>query len=199
MSANLLDEAMKAQLAQEWARFRKALAAAGDIGALNLEEWRIVAERDRKGIPPALSVAAVQGLLKLEKSGLRGQSIRGGEETALATMKLAAQAQAHEVRLQDAEHSEAYAVLAYQAGRRLGLDEAKAVVFGDAMAYLVTGWMQAHAESGRSSKVIMEFQKSAGAPPEGGFLWSQLQSLSSRNGFKAMVDMARQMGTPAFR
>jgi hypothetical protein len=199
MSANLLDEAMKAQLAVEWARFRKALAAAGDIGNVNLEEWRIVQDRDRRGLPPALSVAAVQGLLKLEKSGLRGQAIRGGEETALPTMKLAAQAQAHEVRLADADHSEVYAVLAYQAGRRLGLDEAKAVVFGDAVAYLMTGWMQAHAEGSKTDKVIMEFKKAAGAPPEGGFLWSQLQSLSSRNGFKAMVELARLMGTAVFR
>jgi hypothetical protein len=199
MSANLLDDAMKAQLALEWARFRKALAAAGDIGELNLEEWRVVAERDRKSLPPALSVAAVQGLLKLEKSGLRGQVIRDGEETVIPTMKLVAQAQAHEVRLQDADHSEAYAVMAYQAGRRLGLDAAQAVAFGDALAYLMTGWMQVHAESGRTDKVIMEFKKSAGAPPEGGFLWSQLQSLSCRAGFKAMADMARLMGTPAFR
>lgn len=199
MSVNLLDDAMKAQLAVEWARFRKALAAAGDIGELSLEEWRVVAERDRKGLPPALSVAAVQGLLTLEKSGLRGQVIRGGEETAIPTMKLVAQAQAHEVRLQDADHSEAYAVMAYQAGRRLGLDAAQAVVFGDALAYLMTGWMQVHAESGKTGRVIMEFQKAAGAPPEGGFLWSHLLSLSCRTGFKAMVDMARLMGTPAFR
>jgi hypothetical protein len=199
MSAHLLDDAVKAQLALEWARFRKALATAGDIGELNLEEWRIVAERDRKGLPPALSVAAVQGLLKLEKSGLRGQAIRGGEETVVPVMKLVAQSQAHEVRLADADHSEAYAVLAYQAGRRLGLDEAKAVVFGDAVAYLMTNWMQAHAEGSRTDRVIMEFKKTAGAPPEGGFLWSQLQSLSCRNGFKAMVEMVRLMGTPAFR
>ena len=190
---------MKAQLTVEWARFRKALAAAGDIGDLNLQEWRIVAARDRRGLPPALSVAAVQGLLKLERSGLRGQVIRGGEETADPTMRLAAEAQAHEVRLQDADHSEAYAVLAYQAGRRLGLDEAKAAVFGDAVAYLMTGWMQAHAEGAKTDRVIMEFKKAAGAPPEGGFLWSHLQSLSCRNGFKAMVELARQMGTPVFR
>ncbi len=199
MGAELLDDAVKAQLALEWARFRKALATAGDIGELNLEEWRVVAERDRKGLPPALSVAAVQGLLKLEKSGLRGQAIRGGEETVVPVMKLVAQAQAHEVRLADADHSEAYAVLAYQAGRRLGLDEAKAVVFGDAVAYLMTGWMQVHAEGSRTDRVIMEFKKAAGAPPEGGFLWSQLQSLSCRTGFKAMVEMVRLMGTPAFR
>ena len=141
MNVDLLDDAMKAHLAVEWARFRKALALAGDIGELNLEEWRLVAERDRKGLPPALSVAAVQGLLKLEKSGLRGQVIRTGEETVDRTLKLVAQAQAHEVRLLDADHSEAYAVLAYQAGRRLGLDEAKAVVLGDAVAYLMTNWI----------------------------------------------------------
>ena len=199
MSANLLDDAMKAQLAVEWARFRKALALSGDIGELNLGEWRVVAERDRKGLPPALSVAAVQGLLKLEKSGLRGQVIRTGEETVDPTLKLVAQAQAHEVRLQDADHSETYAVLAYQAGRRLGLDEAKAVVLGDAVAYLMTRWMQGHAEGSRTDRVIMEFKKAAGAPPEGGFLWSQLLSLSCRNGFKAMVEMVRQMGTPVFR
>jgi hypothetical protein len=199
MSANLLDEAMKAQLAVEWARFRKALSLAGDIGELNLEEWRIVQERDRKGLPPALSVAAVRGLLKLEQSGLRGQAIRGGEETADPTMRLAAQTQAHEVRLQDADHSEAYAVMAYQAGRRLGLDEAKAVVLGDAVAYLMTGWMQAHAEGSKTDRVIMEFKKSAGAPPESGFLWGHLQSLSCRTGFKAMVEVVRLMGTPVFR
>ena len=199
MGSDLLNDAMKAQLAVEWARFRKALALAGDIGELNLEEWRLVAERDRKGLPPALSVAAVQGLLKLEKSGLRGQVIRTGEETVDPTLKLVAQAQAHEVRLQNADHSETYAVLAYQAGRRLGLDEAKAAVFGDAVAYLMTGWMQAHAEGSRTDRVIMEFKKAAGAPPEGGFLWSQLLSLSCRNGFKAMMEMAKLMGTPVFR
>lgn len=199
MGVDLLDEAMKARLAVEWARFRKALALAGDIGELNLEEWRLVAERDRKGLPPALSVAAVQGLLKLEKSGLRGQVIRVGEETADRTMQMVAQAQADEVRLQDMDHSEAYSALAYQAGRRLGLDEAKAAVFGDAVAYLTTNWMQVHAESSRTDRVIMEFKKAAGAPPEGGFLWSQLLSLSCRNGFKAMVEMVRQMGTPWFR
>lgn len=199
MGADLLDDAMRAQLAVEWMRFRKALALAGDIGELNLEEWRIVGERDRKGLPPALSVAAVQGLLKLEKSGLRGQAIRGGEETVDPTMKLVAQAQAHELRLQDADHSEAYAVLAYQAGRRLGLDEAKAVVFGDAVAYLMTGWMQVHAESAKADKLLYEFKKTAGAPPEGGILWSQLQSLACRKGFKAMADIVRLMGTPLFR
>src|SRR2546425_1840027 len=78
MSGELLDEAMKAQLAVEWERFRKAFSQAGEIGELNLEEWRIVAERDRKGLPPAVSFVAVQRLLTLEKSGLRGQAFRGG-------------------------------------------------------------------------------------------------------------------------
>jgi len=199
MNDDLLDEAMRTQLAMEWERFRRALSQAGEIGELDLEAWRIVRDRDRRGLPPALSVAAVRGLLKLEKSGLRGQAIRGGEETKDPAMHLAAQAQAHEIRIQDADHSEAYAALAYQAGRRLGLDEAKAVVFGDAAAYLVTGWGQVHADSARAEKLVMEFKKMAGAPPEGGFLWGQLLSLSSRNGFKAMVEMARLMGTPAFR
>jgi hypothetical protein len=199
MSANLLDEAMKAQLAVEWERFKKALSQAGDIGELNLDEWRIVAVRDRKGLPPAVSVVAVQGLLKLEKSGLRGQAIRGGEETRDPTMKLASQAQAQEVRLQDADHSEVYAAIAYQAGKRLGLTDLQAVVFGDAMAYLTTGWMQAHAEGGRADKVIYEFKKVAGALPEGGGLWSNLHSLACRKGFKAMVELARLMGTPSFR
>jgi hypothetical protein len=63
----------------------------------------------------------------------------------------------------------------------------------------MTGWMQAHAEGSKTDKVIMEFKKAAGAPPEGGFLWSQLQSLSSRKGFKAMVELARLMGTAVFR
>jgi len=199
MSADLLDEAMKAHLAVEWERFQKALSQAGDIGALNLDEWRIVEARDRKGLPPAVSVAAVRGLLKLEKSGLRGQAIRGGEETKDPTMKLAVQAQAQEVRLQDADHSEVYAAIAYQAGKRLGLTDAQAVVFCDAMAYLTTGWMQTHAEGSRAEKVIYEFKKTAGALPEGGFLWSNLHSLACRKGFKAMVEMARLMGTPAFR
>lgn len=199
MSANLLDDVMKAHLAVEWERFRKALSQAGDISDLNLDEWRIVEARDRKGLPPAVSVAAVRGLLKLEKSGLRGQAIRGGEETMDPTMKLASQAQAQEVRLQDADHSEVYAAIAYQAGKRLGLTDVQAVVFGDAMAYLTTGWMQAHAEDSRADKVIYEFKKTAGALPEGGFLWSNLHSLVCRQGFKMMVEMARLMGTSMFR
>jgi len=199
MSGALLDEAMKAQLAVEWERFRKAFSQAGEIGELNLEEWRIVAERDRKGLPPAVSFVAVQRLLTLEKSGLRGQAFRGGEETKDPTMRQAAQAQAHEVRIQDADHSEVYAAMAYYAGRRLGLTEVQAAVLGDATAYLMTGWMQAHSDGSRADRVIMEFKKTAGAPPEGGFFWSNLHSLACRRGFKAMVELVRLMGTPAFR
>jgi hypothetical protein len=199
MSVELLDEAMRAHLALEWERFRKAFSEAGEIGELNLEEWRIVTGRDRKGLPPAVSVAGMQRLLVLEKSGLRGQVIRGGEETKDPTMRLAAQAQAHEVRVQDADHSEVYAAIAYYAGRRLGLNEVQAAVLGDAAAYLITGWMQAHADGSRADRLIMEFKKAAGAPPEGGFLWSNLHSLACRKGFKAMLELARQMGTAAFR
>jgi hypothetical protein len=199
MTVELLDEALKAQLALEWDRLRKALSQAGDVGGLNLEELRIVADRERRGLPPAVSVAAVQGALKLEKSGLRGQAFRGGEETKDPTMRLAAEAQAHEVRIQDADHSEVYAALAYHAGKRLGLNESQAAVFGDAVAYLLTGWMQAHGDSSRADRVIYEFKKAAGAPPEGGFLWSDLHSLTCRKGFKAMLELTRQMGTAAFR
>src|SRR2546422_3296270 len=78
MSGALLDEAMKAQLAVEWERFRKAFSQAGEIGELNLEEWRIVAERDRKGLPPAVSFVAVQRLPTLEESGPRGRDVPGG-------------------------------------------------------------------------------------------------------------------------
>jgi len=199
MSVELLDEAMKAQLAVEWERFRKAFSQAGEIGELNLEEWRIAAECDRKGLPTAVSFVAVQRLLTLEKSGLRGQAFRGGEETKDPTMRQAAQAQAHEVRIQDADHSEVYAAMAYYAGRRLGLTEVQAAVLGDATAYLMTGWMQAHSDGSRADRVIMEFKKTAGAPPEGGFFWSNLHSLACRKGFKAMVELVRLMGTPAFR
>jgi hypothetical protein len=199
MSVTLLDEAVKAQLALEWDRLRKALSQAGDTGNLNLEEVRVVADRDRRGLPPAVSVAAVQGVLKLEKSGLRGKAFRGGEETKDPTMRLAAEAQAHEIRIQDMDHSEVYAALAYYAGKRLGLNESQAAVFGDAVAYLLTGWMQAHADTSRADRVIYEFKKAAGAPPEGGFLWSNLQSLACRKGFKAMFELTRQMGTAAFR
>jgi hypothetical protein len=199
MSVELLDEAMKAQLALEWDRLRKALSQAGDIVDLNLEELRVVADRDRRGLPPAVSVAAVQGALKLEKSGLRVQPFRGGEETKDPTMRLAAKAQAHEIRIQDVDHSEVYAALAYHAGKWLGLNESQAAVFGDAVAYTLTGWMQAHGDSNRADRVIFEFKKAAGAPPEGGFLWSDLHSLACRKGFKAMLELTRQMGTAAFR
>ncbi len=200
MSVDLLDDTMKTQLALEWERFRKALSQAGDIAALNLDEWRIVSERDRKGLPPAVSVLAVQSLVKMEKSGLRGQSIRLGEETKDSTLRMLAKAQSGEIQLQDADHSEVYSVLAYQAGKRLGLHDMPASVFGDAMAYLLTGWMQAHAVEARyPDKLIYEFKKVAGSPPEGGFLWSNLQSLTCRKAFKAMIEMAGLVGTPAFR
>jgi hypothetical protein len=114
-------------------------------------------------------------------------------------MRLAAEAQAHEIRIQDMDHSEVYAALAYYAGKRLDLNESQAAVFGDAVAYLLTGWMQAHADSNRADRVIYEFKKAAGAPPEGGFLWSNLHSLACRKGFKAMFELTRQMGTAAFR
>src|SRR2546426_10771450 len=90
MSVELLDEAMKAQLALEWDRLRKTLSQAGDTGDLNLEEVRVVSDRDRRGLPPAVSVAAVQGALKLEKSSLRVQAFRSGEESKDPTMRLAA-------------------------------------------------------------------------------------------------------------
>lgn len=199
MSIHLLDDAMKAQLGVEWDRFKKALAQAGDIGVLNLEELRIVAERDRKGLPPALSVAAMKNLVNLEKGGSRGQSFRSGEETKDPTQRVAARARAGEVRLHDADHSEVYAVLAYQAGTRLGLNEVQAAAFGDAVAYLLTGWGQVHAEARYVDKVIYEFKKAAGSPPEGGFLWTDLHSLMSREGFKAMMDMAQLIGTGTFR
>lgn len=200
MSTSLLDDAMRAQLSVEWDRFKKTFAQAGDIGALDLDEWRIVAERDRKGLPPALSVASLQSVVKLEQSGLRGQAIRLGEETWDPTLRLAAQAQAGEVRLQDADHSELYSVLVFHAGKRLGLIDAQAVVLGDAVAYLLTGWMQAHvAEARYPDKLVYEFKKTSGSAPDGGFLWSQLYSLLNRKGFKVMVDTARLLGTAAFR
>ena len=193
INTGLLNEAMKAQLAVEWDRVKKALSQAGDIGTLNLDEWRIVAERDRRGLPPALSVVAMQGILTHEKVGLRGQNIRGGEETKDPTNLLAARTQAGEVRLADADHSELYSVLAFQAGRRLGMNDLQAVVFGDAVAYLLTGWMQAHAAEARlPDKVIFEFKKVAGGVPEGGFLWTDLHSLMSRQGFKYMVEGDRK-------
>src|SRR3989441_1717991 len=92
MSVELLDETMKAQLALEWDRLRKALSQAGDTGDLNLKEVRVVADRDRRGLPPAVSVAAVQGALKLEKSRRRVQPFRGGEETKDPTMRVAGKA-----------------------------------------------------------------------------------------------------------
>src|SRR2546426_11387101 len=112
-------------------------------------------------------------------------------------MRQAAQAQAHEVRIQDADHSEVYAAMAYYAGRRLGLTEGRAAVLGDATAYLMTGWMQAHSDGSRADRGIMEVKKTAGAPPEGGFFWRNPHSLARRRGFKAMVEIVRPMGTPA--
>src|SRR3989454_8260488 len=165
MSVELLDEAMKAQLALEWDRLRKALSQAGDTGDLNLEEVRVVADRDRRGLPPAVSVAAVQGALKLEKSSLRVQAFRSGEETKDPTMRLVAKAQAHEIRIQDVDHSEVYAALAYHVGKRLGLNESQAAVFGDAVAYLLTGWMQAHGDSNRADRAIYEVKTAAARSP----------------------------------
>src|SRR5437660_12869618 len=101
MSVDLLDDTMKTQLALEWERFRKALSQAGDIAALNLDEWRIVSERGRKGLPPAVSVLAVQSLVKMEKSGLRGQPVRWGEETQDSTLGKLAQARSAEIEVQD--------------------------------------------------------------------------------------------------
>src|SRR5205085_3983846 len=101
--------------------------------------------------------------------------IRLGEETKDSTLRMVAEAEAGEIQLQDPDHSEVYSVLAYQAGKRLGLNEMRAGVFGDAMAYLLTGWMQTHvAEARYPDKVIYEFKKVAGGAPEGGFLWSNL-------------------------
>jgi hypothetical protein len=199
MSNTLLDDEMTAQVVQEWERFRKALALRGDIGPLGLDELRIVAERDRRGVPPAISIPALQALLKLEKSGLRGQAIRGGEEIKERTRLEVAKAQATELRIQDAEHSEVYGALAYYASRRLGLTESQALVFGDATAYLMTGWSQTHTDGRYTDRLIMEFKKKAGSPPGDGFLWSDLQSLACRGGFRIMVERASQIGTPFFR
>jgi hypothetical protein len=199
MNEHLLDDAMRAQLSQEWERLKRALSLAGDIGSLNLEDIRVVAERDRTGIPPAISVLALQGLLKLEKSGLRGQATRGGEETTDRTRMEVAKLQSGELRLQDADHSEVYGALSYYAGRRLDLNELNAIVLGDAMAYLLSGWSQAHTDSRYLDRLVMEFKKTAGSPPEGGFLWSDLHSLASRKGFQVMLDKARQVGTSTFR
>jgi hypothetical protein len=199
MNEDLLNEPMKAQLNLEWERFRKALAQAGDIGPMNLEDWRIMAGRDRRGVPPAVSVVAVQALVKLEKSGPRGHGIRGGEQTTDATLLEVEKAQAAEVRLQDADHSEVYAAIGYYASRRLELSEQSALVFGDALAYLLTGWGQSHTDDRYTNQLILEFKKIAGTPPEGGFLWSQLHSLTSRKGFKVMAEKAGQIGTALFR
>ena len=199
MNENLLDERMRAHLEVEWERFRKALAQAGDIGPLNFEDWRITAERDRKGLPPPVSIPAVRAILELEKSGLRGQAFRGGEQTTDLTLLAVAKAQAGEVRLQDADHSELYAALAYYAGRRLGLEERHALVFGDALAYLVTGWGQGHTDGRYTNQLILEFKKVAGSPPEGGFLWAQLHSLVCRKGFQVMAEKSGLIGTALFR
>src|SRR2546425_13348042 len=121
MSGALLDEAMKAQLAVEWERFKKAFSQAGEIGELNLEEWRIVAERDRKGLPPPVSFVAVQRLLTLEKSGLRGQAFRGGGGTKDPTLRQAAPAQAAEGWGPGAGHRERYSAVGEYGGRRVGL------------------------------------------------------------------------------
>jgi hypothetical protein len=199
MNEDLLDEPMKAQLRLEWERVRKALSQAGDIGPMNLEDWRIVAARDRRAVPPAISVLAVQALIKLEKSGPRGHGIRGGEQTTDATLLEVEKAQSDEVRLQDADHSEVYAAIGYYAGRRLGLSEQSALVLGDSLAYLLTGWGQSHTDDRYTNQLILEFKKSAGTPPEGGFLWSQLHSLTSRKGFRVMAEKAGQIGTALFR
>jgi hypothetical protein len=199
MNEHLLDDAMRVQLSQEWERLKRALSLAGDIGSLNLEDIRVVAERDRTGSPPSISVLALQGLLKLEKSGLRGQAVRGGEETVDRTRMEVAKLQSGELRLQDADHSEVYGALSYYAGRRLGLSELHAIIFGDAMAYLLSGWSQTHTDGRYMDRLVMEFKKIAGSPPEGGFLWSDLHSLASRKGFQVMLDKARQIGTSVFR
>jgi hypothetical protein len=199
MNENLLDDRMKAHLGLEWERFRKALAQVQDIGPLNFEDWRITAMRDRKGLPPAVSIPAVQAILTQEKSGLRGQAVRGGEQSKDLTLQQVAKAQESEVRLQDADHSEVYAALGYYAARRLGLEELHALVFGDALAYLVTGWGQSHTDGHYTNQLILEFKKVAGSPPEGGFLWGQLHSLVCRKGFKVMAEKAGLIGTSLFR
>ena len=199
MNENLLDERMKAHLGVEWERFRKALIQAGDIGPSNFEDWRITPERDRKGAPPAVSIPAVKAILTMEKSGLRGQAFRGGEQTKDLTLQQLVKSQEGEVRLQDADHSELYASLGYYAGRRLGLEERHALVFGDALAYLVTGWGQSHTDGRYTNLLILEFKKIAGSAPEGGFLWGQLHSLVCRKGFQVMAEKAGLIGTPLFR
>src|SRR2546426_10327570 len=104
MSVELLDEAMKAQLALEWDRVRKALSQAGDIGDLTLEELRAVADRDRRGLPPALSVSAVQGALKLQKSSLRVQACLSGAETKTLTIRSLVKVPATATRSQHEDH-----------------------------------------------------------------------------------------------
>jgi len=199
MGADLLDEAMGAQLALEWDRLRKALSQAGDIGDLNLMELRIVEAQDRRGLPPALSVAAIQGVLSAEKGSPRGQTYRAGEESWDPTQLMVSKIRAGEVRIQDAHHSEVYAALGYQAGRRLGLNERQAAALGDALAYLITGWGQVHAEERYVTKLIYDFHRTAGSAPEGGFFWSDLHSLVSRRGFTTMVETACTIGTTLLR
>ena len=199
MSVELLDETMKAQLVLEWERLRKALSQAGDTGDLNLMELRIVEAQDRRGLPPALSVASIQGVLSAEKWNPRGQTYRAGEESWDPTQLMVSKIRAGEVRLQDAHHSELYAALGYQVGRRLGLNERQAAALGDAMAYLITGWGQVHAEERFVTKLIYDFNRTAGSAPEGGFFWSDLHSLVSRRGFKTMVETAHTIGTPLLR
>lgn len=199
MDETLLDETLRAQLHVEWERFRKVLSQAGDIGDLKIEDLRILPERDRRGVPPAVSIPALQAVAKLEKSGLRGQAIRGGEDSKDPTLRTVAQAQAGEVRLQDSDHGELYGALAYYAGKRLGLQDQHALIFGDAVAYLLTGWGQSHTDGRYIDRLVMEFKKQAGAPPEGGMLWTQLHSLMSRSAFRTMIEKARQIGTAMFR
>ena len=199
MGTDLLDEAMRAQLALEWDRIRKALSQVGDIGDLNLMEVRIVEAQDRRGLPPALSVAAIQGVVSAEKGGSRGQTYRAGEESWDQTQLTVSKIRAGEVRIQDAHHGEAYAALGYQAGRRLGLNERQAAALGDALAYLITGWGQVHAEERYVTKLIYDFNRTAGSAPEGGFIWSDLHSLVSRRGFKTMMETARAIGTALLR
>src|SRR2546428_11243081 len=105
MSGALLDEAMKAQLAVEWERFKKAFSQAGEIGELNLEEWRIVAERDRKGLPPAVSFVAGQRGPPPGEIGLRGQAFPGGGGNKEPTTRPAAPGQGPEGCGPGTEHS----------------------------------------------------------------------------------------------
>jgi hypothetical protein len=72
-------------------------------------------------------------------------------------------------------------------------------VLGDALAYLLTGWGQSHTDDRYTNQLVLEFKKIAGTPPEGGFLWSQLHSLTSRKGFQVMAEKAGQIGTSLFR